>query len=214
MRAVLPAILLLALAAPGAHAQVAVEMDVSPDETRFGRATEIAGRVTDGVVGQPVRLEGRRYPFDGDFRVIESTVTGEDGAYAFKRKFERNWQVRVTAGEASAAAQRVFVFPHFKLKYRARSSRRIRLIQHYRVPHGVDLRRPTIFYVGRRGAKRAPRAAKARVKRTRSGRYRSTALVRIPARWKGRFRYASCFRYTRGSGMGDPRAKCPRRFRF
>ena len=45
-------------------------------------------------------------------------------------------------------------------------------------------------------------------------RYRSTTLVRIPSAWKGRFRYASCFRYTGGSGMGNPRSSCPQRFRF
>jgi hypothetical protein len=82
------------------------------------------------------------------------------------------------------------------------------------VPHGVDLKRPTVFYVGRRGRSSAPRAATAEVERMRSGRFASKAVVRIPAAWKGRFRYASCFRYTVGSGMGRPNAKCPKRFRF
>ena len=205
------ATLLLALAGP---APVAIETDVTPAETRFGRATEVAGRVTDGVAGRTVRLEGRRYPFDDDFRVLDSAVTGEDGAFAFEREFERNWQVRVTADAAAGRVERVYVFPRFTLRFKARNERVIRLVQRYRVPHGVDLRRPTIFYVGRRGAERAPRAAKAHVERTAAGRYRSTALVRIPAAWNGRFRYASCFRYTPGSGMGDPDADCPKRFKF
>jgi hypothetical protein len=209
---VLLATLLLALTAQGPGA--AVEMDVTPEETRFGRATAVTGRLTDGVVGQTVRLEGRRYPYDGDFRVLESTLTGADGSFAFRREFERNWQVRVRAGDAVAPAERVYVFPRFTLRYRARNERVIRLVQRYGVPHGVELRRPTVFYVGRRGARTAPRAARARVERTASGRYKSTAVVRIPARWNGRFRYASCFGYTPGSGMGDPRARCPKRFRF
>jgi hypothetical protein len=78
----------------------------------------------------------------------------------------------------------------------------------------VRLEQPTIFYVGPRGAERAPRAATVELERIRAGRYRSTALVRLPSKWRGRFRYASCFRYTGGSGMGNPRATCPRRFRF
>lgn len=204
------ATLLLALTAQAP----AVEMKITPEETRFGRATEVSGRVTDGGVGQTVRLEGRRYPYDGDFRVLESALTGADGTFAFRREFERNWQVRVRAGDTVAPVGRVHMFPRFTLRYRARNERVIRLVQRYRVPHGVELRRPTIFYVGRRGARTAPRAARTRVKRTASGRYRSVAVVRIPGRWNGRFRYASCFRYTPGSGMGDPRARCPRRFRF
>ncbi len=79
---------------------------------------------------------------------------------------------------------------------------------------GVRLKEPTIFYVGKSGKASAPRVATGEVERIRPGRYRSTAIVRLPAAWNGRFRYASCFRYTGGSGMGDPRASCPRRFRF
>ena len=205
------ATLLLALAA---QAPATVETDVTPAETRFGRSTEVTGRVTDGVAGRRVRLEGRRYPFDRDFRVLDTALTGEDGAFAFEREFERNWQVRVTAGDVAGRVERVYVFPRFTLRFKVRNERVIRLVQRYRVPHGVDLRRPTIFYVGRPGAERGPRAAKADVERTASGRYRSTAVVRIPARWNGRFRYASCFRYTPGSGMGDPDSDCPKHFRF
>ena len=36
--------------------------------------------------------------------------------------------------------------------------------------------------------------------------------MRIPQSYGGRFRYVSCFRYSRGSGMGDPGQRCPRRF--
>jgi hypothetical protein len=78
----------------------------------------------------------------------------------------------------------------------------------------VRLKEPTIFYVGRGGRSSAPRVATGKLERIRAGRYRSTAIVRLPAAWEGRFRYASCFRYTGGSGMGNPRASCPRRFKF
>jgi hypothetical protein len=97
----------------------------------------------------------------------------------------------------------------------------IKVTQRYRVPRGVRLEQPTLFYVGpcrprgrRCTARSAPLAARAELERVRPGRYRSSALVRLPAKWKGRFRYGSCFRYTVGSGMGNPRTGCPKRFRF
>ena len=211
------ATLLLAFAAPAAHAAVTVDMQVEPDETRYGEATEITGTaLLDGApyVGQPVVLEGRRYPFEREFEVVDETMTAADGTYAFERELDRNWDLRVRVAEAVSSRERAYVFPAFKLTFRARNSRVIRLTQRYRVPRGVRLEKPTIFYVGKRGRKRAPRVATGELERIRRGRYRSTAIVRIPAKWKGRFRYASCFRYTGGSGMGNPRASCPRRFRF
>ena len=211
------ATLLLAFAAPAAHAAVTVDMQVEPDETRYGEATEITGTaLLDGApyVGQPVVLEGRRYPFEREFEVVDETMTAADGTYAFERELDRNWDLRVRVAEAVSSRERAYVFPAFKLTFRARNSRVIRLTQRYRVPRGVRLKKPTIFYVGRRGAKRAPRAGTGKLERIRAGRYRSTAIVRLPERWNGRFRYASCFRYTGGSGMGNPRASCPRRFRF
>jgi hypothetical protein len=122
--------------------------------------------------------------------------------------------LQVTTPGAVSSRERVYVFPATTLTFRARSSRLIKLTQRYVVPRGVKLEQPTLFYVGERGKARAPRVATAKLRRTRPGRYRATALVRIPAAWSGRFRYASCFRYTGGSGMGNPRASCPRRFKF
>jgi hypothetical protein len=217
VRSLLLATLVLLLAVPAAEAAVTVEMRVSPEEARYGEATEITGRaLQDGapLAGQPVVLEGRRYPFEGEFAALETGVTEADGTYEFKRELGRNWDLRVRVGDAVSGRERAYVFPAFTLTFRARNARVIRLTQRYRVPRGVRLDKPTIFYVGKRGAKRAPRVATGELERVRAGRYRSTALVRIPAAWKGKFRYASCFRYTGGSGMGNPRASCPRRFRF
>ena len=217
MRSLLLATLVLLLVAPAADAAVTVAMDIAPDETRYGENTEITGTaLLDGApyAGQPVTLEGRRYPFEDEFAVLETGVTGADGTYAFERELDRNWDLRVRVADGVSSKERAYVFPAFTLTFRARSSRVIKLTQRYRVPRGVRLEKPTIFYVGPRGAKRAPRAGTGELERIRAGRYRSTVLVRLPARWKGRFRYASCFRYTGGSGMGNPRSSCPRRFRF
>ena len=109
---------------------------------------------------------------------------------------------------------RAYLFPFTTLTFRARSSRVIKLTQRYRVPKGVKLKQRTIFYVGKRGRKTAPRVASGKLERVRSGRYTSSAVVRLPKAWNGRFRYASCFRYTGGSGLGNPRATCPSKFRF
>jgi hypothetical protein len=217
VRSLLLATLLLALGAPAAHAAVTADMRISPEETRFGEPTEISGTaLTDGapLAGAPVQLLGRRYPFDGELEVVDEAVTGADGTYSFERELDRNWDLRVQVGDAMSRRERAYVFPAFTLTYRARNSRVIRITQRYRVPSGVRLKKPTIFYVSRRGAKRAPRAATGELERIRAGRFRSSTLVRIPSAWKGRFRYASCFRYTGGSGMGNPRSTCPRRFRF
>jgi hypothetical protein len=217
VRSLLLATLILIVAAPAASAAVTVDMTITPEETRYGEATEITGTaLQDGVpfANQPVTLEGRRYPFEDEFEVLDTGVTGADGTYAFERELDRNWDLRVRAGDGVSSRDRAYVFPAFTLTFRARSSRVIKLTQRYRVPRGIRLDKPTIFYVGPRGAKRAPRVATGELERVRAGRYRSTVLVRLPAKWNGRFRYASCFRYTGGSGMGNPRSSCPRRFRF
>jgi hypothetical protein len=217
VRSVLLATLLLLFAAPAAHAAVTVSIKVAPAETQLGDRTRISGTVLDGgapVAGAIVRLDGKRYPFEDELAPVATATTDATGAYRFDRKLRRNWQFRVVAGTTKSARVRAYVYPGTKLTYRARSSRVVKLTQRYRVPRGVRLKEPTIFYVGRSGRSSAPRVASGKVRRVRAGRYRSTAIVRLPAAWDGRFRYASCFRYTGGSGMGNPRASCPRRFRF
>lgn len=217
VRSLLLATLLLAFGAASAQAAVTVDMKVTPSETTYGERTEVTGTaLQDGVplAGQPVVLEGRRYPYDDEFAALDEAVTAPDGTYEFKRRLDRNRDLRVRVGDALSDRERTYVFPASTLTFRARSANVIRVTQRYRVPRGVRLEKPTIFYVGKRGRKRAPRAATGELKRIRAGRYKSTAIVRLPRSWKGKFRYASCFRYTGGSGMGNPRASCPRRFRF
>jgi hypothetical protein len=217
VRTVLLATLTLLLAAPAAGAAVTVDMKVAPVETQFGDPTKVTGAVAvDGVPapGRTVQLEGKRYPFTGEPGVLATATTAADGTFAFSEELTRNTVLQVTTAGGASPRKRVYVFPATTLSFRARSSREIKLTQRYVVPRGVKLKQPTLFYVGPRGKDRAPRAASAKLTRTRPGRYRATALVKIPAAWKGRFRYASCFRYSGGSGMGNPRASCPRRFKF
>jgi hypothetical protein len=210
---------MLLVAAPAAHAATTIALEGPTSETTFGKPTLLRGMVSaDGapLAGQTIELQGRRYPFESEFAPLAHTTSAADGSFTFKRTLDRNWQFRVTDAAAGVTSKRLraYVFPATSLTFRARSSRVIRLTQRYRVPKGVRLKQPTIFYVGKRGRKTAPRVASGKLERVRAGRYTSSAIVQLPKSWHGLFRYASCFRYTGGSGMGDPSAGCPRRFRF
>ena len=217
MRSLLLATFILLVAAPAASAAVTVDMDVGRAEVTYGDATKVTGVVAvDGVpaAGQVVQLEGKRYPYTDEAAVIATATTAADGTYEFREELSLNTVLQVRTTGAASSRERVYVFPRSTLSYRGLGPNELKLTQRYVVPRGVKLEQPTLFYVGQRGKPRAPRVATGKLKRTRPGRYRSTAIVSIPEAWNGRFRYASCFRYTGGSGMGNPRATCPRRFKF
>jgi hypothetical protein len=213
--------LLAALAITPATAGAAVvEISVlPPGGADFGETQGVVGRLT-GPYGAPfagreVVLEARRYPFRGPFSELATATTGLDGRFSFERAFDRNHQVRVLArtdGDRSAV-ESVYVFPGSDLTFRLVRRNVIQVTQVYKTPRDVRLTKPTIFYVGRRGTRTAPLAARARTRRIHRGRFIARAQVRIPKAWHGRFRYASCFPYN--AGMGDPKIGCPRqRYRF
>ncbi len=218
-----PVSLLLALSLvlpAAAQAAPALEVHVARPSVGFGHAHEVTGTLLDGatpLAGQPIVLEGRRYPFEGSFRVIARTATDPTGAFAFKPVLDRDHQVRVVAPNQQSTSQvvRVYTLPSFELSYRAIEPGVVRMYQRYTVPNAVRLTAPTFFYLGPRGATRASKRVTARTRRTSPGHFSSRATVRLPLAWHGRFRYGSCFRTSPGSGMGDPKATCPkRRLRF
>ena len=231
LRPLILALLALALV-PAAASAAVVEIEVSPaGGADFGETHAVTGKLT-GPYGAPlvarqVQLEIRRYPYRGPFVPADTATTGLDGRFAFEHEFDRNHQVRVLApefGDRSALAP-VYVFPRTNLTFSLVRRNVIRIVQTYRTPRSVRLTAPTLFYVGRSGRPRAPLAARAKTKRvTRKvkgkrkrqvvkGRFRASAQVRIPAAWKGRFRYASCFPYN--AGMGNPKLGCPKkRYKF
>jgi hypothetical protein len=182
---------------------------------RYGAAHTVSGTLVDGAVpmgAQEVVLEGRRYPYEGSYRVIAKTTTDAEGAFSFKPKLDRNHRLRVSAPAQNVTSDvvRAYTLPSFELSFRAISPGVVRLYQRYTVPKTVRLTAPTLFYLGPRGAKRASKRVVSQLKRTRAGRYTSMSTVRLPSGWRGAFRYASCFRPSAGSGMGDPDATCPR----
>jgi hypothetical protein len=227
--------LTLGPATPAAAAEVSLTV-APPQGVRLGNATAISGRVTE--VGAPlanrvVRLEVRRHPFKAPWKLKASATTTADGRYAFAPKLDRNHRVRVRVEapppsspyilpepDALSPRRDAFVLPAFTLSFDQRGTRVLRLRQTYTVPRDVKLSAPTRFYVGpcRRAAsgactaRRAEFRAAAETRRVRAGRYVARASVRIPKSFHGEFQYASCFRYSPGSGMGDPNQRCPRRF--
>src|SRR3954467_3790859 len=221
-------IALLALAVlPAAASAAVINIEITPKGgADYGETHSVTGKMTGPygapLVGRHVELEIRAYPYRGrKFRSVAKAMTGLDGRFAFERAFPRNHEVRVFApefGDRSAVA-RVYVFPRTSLTFAVARRNVIRVIQTYRTPKGVKLTAPTLFYVGRAGRPTAPLAAKGKTRPLKregkrvKGRFRASALVRIPVAWKGRFRYASCFPYN--GGMGDPHLGCPkRRYRF
>ena len=227
LRPLLIALLALAIAPTAASAAV-LDISVSPKGgADLGKAHRITGQLTGPygapLAGRAVDLEVRSHPYRGAFQKVASATSGLDGRFVFRREFDRNHQVRVLApefGDRSAFAA-VYVFPRTSLSFGLVRRNVVRLIQTYRTPRDVKLTAPTLFYVGTRGKKRAPLVARAKTKPVRRkaegnqkgkiirGRFRATAVVRIPQAWGGRFRFASCFPYN--AGMGNPKLGCPKK---
>jgi hypothetical protein len=227
LRPLLIALLALAIAPTAASAAV-LDISVTPKAgADFGESHTITGKLTGPygapLVGRQVDLEVRSHPYRGAFQKVASAMSGLDGRFAFERAFDRNHQVRVLApefGDRSAVAA-LYVFPRTSLSFGLVRRNVIRVVQTYRTPPNVKLTAPTLFYVGRAGRKRAPLAARAKTRPVRrqarggrrgriiKGRFRASAVVRIPQAWGGRFRYASCFPYN--AGMGNPKLGCPKK---
>jgi hypothetical protein len=218
---------LIVLAALPAAASAAVgELELTPEGgVDYGKTQAVTGKVTGAfgapLVGRQVVLEAHGYPFRQPYAPIATATTGLDGRFAFERRFDRNQRVRVLVpetGERSGFAP-VYVFPLTDLRFSLVRRNVIRIVQTYRTPTDITLKAPTFFYVARAGRPIASRAAKSDTRPLKrkgkrvKGRFRSSAQVRIPAAWKGRFRFASCFPYN--AGMGNPRLGCPKkRYRF
>jgi hypothetical protein len=221
LRFLLIALAALALA-PAAASAAVIDIEITPRSgADFGETQSVTGKLTGAygapLVGRRVELEIRRHPYRRPFKSVATAQSGVDGRFGFERAFDRNHEVRVVAPEFGdrSAAKHVFAFPRTNLTFQLARRNVIRLVQTYRTPKGVRLTAPTLFYVGRAGKPKAPLAAKATTRPVRrkgkrvKGRFRASALVRIPKAWKGHFRYASCFPYN--AGMGNPKLGCPKK---
>ena len=209
---------LLLFPATAAAADISIGLGSGPG-VHYGESHEIRGRLAEGstpLAGQAVELRGREYPYRGDFETVATAVTDAAGGYAFAREFDRNMRLRVVAPlqRASSRVVHAYVYPRPRSTFRALKDDRLRITQILRTPANVKLTARTDFYLGPEKAKTAPRVATAKPRKVGKGKFRARATVELPRRWNGAFRYASCFRYSGGSGLGDPGARCPKRYRF
>lgn len=210
-------VLVAACLALPASAQAAplLTVELARESVRYGAAHRVQGTLVDGTTAladQEVILEGRRYPYEGSYRVIERGTTDAEGRFEFDAELDRNHRLRVIAPAQRLTSKRLqaYTLPGFELSFRALSPGVVRLYQRYTVPKNVRLSSPTLFYLGKRGASRASLRRTGELKRVKAGRYTSQVTVTLPSSWNGAFRYASCFRASPGSGMGDPGQSCPK----
>ena len=186
---------------------------------QYGKAHVLTGTLYEGdmpLAGQAIELQGRAYPYKGAFKTVATATTRADGTFAFTRKVDRNMDLRALAPvqNALSAVERAYVYPRPRSTFKALSGNRLRITQFLRTAPNVRLTAPTTFYLGPMSAKSAAPFARAEPRKIARGRFKATATVRLPRAWKGEFRYGSCFRYSKGSGMGAPAATCPKRYRF
>jgi hypothetical protein len=218
------AVLVAAIAVPAVAARAAgtpsIDVAVNPSEARFGEPHHASGRMLDAngapLAGRRIALQAREYPFTGAFRPVAHATTGADGTFSFADvPLNRNADLRVVAFDGTTSGiARAWTYPQFTLRYRPAGVDRVLLSQAYRTPRNVRLTARTEFYLGRGTSARSSLRVSVRTRRTAPGRFLATAKVRLPRGWHGQFRYASCFRYTPNSGMGDPARGCPSRFTF
>jgi len=218
MRFALACFLVLLLPGSASAADLSLTLSSGPG-VQYGTAHELDGTLLEGtapLAGQAVRLEGRAYPFDGAYRTLATATTRADGSFAFQQRFDRNVDLRAVAPaqEERTSALRAYVYPRPRSTFKALAGSRLRITQFLRTAPNVRLTARTTFYLGPKNARSAPPMARAKPRRISPGRFKATATVRLPRAWKGSFRYGSCFRYSKGSGMGAPGVTCPKRYRF
>jgi hypothetical protein len=192
---------------------------VTDEGVQYGTPHELSGSLREGttpLAGQAIELQGRAYPYENDFKTLAKATTRADGSFSFKRRFDRNMDVRAIAPAQAVSTDdmRAYVYPRPRSTFKALPGSRLKITQFLRTAPNVRLTARTTFYLGPRDAATAKPAARAKPRKIGKGRFKATATVRLPRAWKGSFRYGSCFRYSEGSGMGAPSAACPKRYRF
>ena len=218
MRLAIACFLVLLTPASASAADLRLSL-LTDDGVQYGSPHELTGSLRAGtapLAGQTVELQGRAYPYKGNFKTLAKATTRADGSFRFERRFDRNMDVRALAPVQEEATDdvRAYVYPRPRSTFKALSGRRLRITQFLRTAPNVRLTARTTFYLGPRKAKSAPPVARAKPRRLGPGRFKATATVKLPRAWNGAFRYGSCFRYSEGSGMGAPAATCPKRYRF
>jgi hypothetical protein len=89
-----------------ASENAALTISLAPQTVAFGESLEVTGRLA-GPAGSPVTLLARTGT--GGFSAVASTVTGEDGSYAFSESPALDTQYRVRSGAETSASARAAV---------------------------------------------------------------------------------------------------------
>lgn len=216
MRRLLVPVLVFLLAPTAQAAELTLDVDEGDRGVHWGESHEVNGTLTsDGrtpLAGQQVVLQGRRFPFDDPFEQLATTTTGPDGTFRFSTELTRNTKLRAFAPALVTRSKQVtaHLFPATHLSFRQVQPGVVRITQDYRVPRAARLAGKTLFYVAPRNAKTSRINRLATTRRVSAGHFRARVTVNIPDSYGGRFRYAACYRYSPGSGLGDPKISCPR----
>jgi hypothetical protein len=209
-------VLLLVLAPAARAAELTIGVEEGDRGVHWGESHTINGTLTsDGrtpLAGQQVVLQLRPFPFEDPFEQVETTTTRADGTFSFTTELTRNSKLRAVAPALNARSKQItaHLFPATRLSFRQVRPGVVRLTQDYRVPRSAVLTGKTLFYVAPAKAKTSRINRTASTRRLSAGHFRARVTVKIPGSYNGRFRYAACYRYSPGSGLGDPKISCPR----
>jgi hypothetical protein len=209
-------VLMLVLAPAARAAELTISVDEGERGVHWGESHQINGTLTsDGrtpLAGQQVALESRPFPFEDPFEQVATATTRADGTFSFEIELTRNSKLRALAPAAKARSKQVtaHLFPATRLSFRQVRPGVVRITQDYRVPRSAGLGGKTLFYVAPAKAKTSRINRLASTRRVSAGHFRARVTVKVPSSYNGRFRYAACYRYSPGSGLGDPKISCPR----
>jgi hypothetical protein len=216
VRRLLVPFLVLVLAPAAQAAELTIDVDEGDRGIHWGESHQVNGTLTsDGrtpLAGQQVVLQGRPFPFDNPFMQLATATTAADGTFSFKTELTGNTKLRAFAPALGTRSGQItaHLFPATHLSFRQVRPGVVRITQDYRVPHSARLGGKTLLYVAPRDARTSRINRLATTRRVRAGRFRARVTVTIPSSYGGRFRYAACYRYSPGSGLGDPKISCPR----
>jgi|SRR5919197_1005298 hypothetical protein len=209
-------VLVLVLTPAARAAELTIVVDEGERGVHWGESHQINGTLTsDGrtpLAGQQVVLQGRPFPFDAPFEQLATATTAANGTFTFKTELTRNTKLRTFAPALGTRSKQVtaHLFPATHLSFRQLRPGVVRITQDYRVPRSARLGGKTLFYVAPRNARTSRINRLAKTRRVSPGRFRARVTVKIPDSYGGHFRYAACYRYSPGSGLGDPKISCPR----
>src|SRR4029078_8932597 len=129
---------------------------------------------TAPLAGQAIELQGRAYPYKGEFKTLATATTRPDGTFAFKRRFDRNMDVRAFAPAQAAVSKddRAYVYPRPRSTFKALTRNRPRITQFLRTAPNLRLSAPPTSSLGPEKAKTAKPFARAKPRKIGKGRFK------------------------------------------